>query len=471
MTSSTVEVGRSMPVWFKSGIATAFVLAACWGSAIWYWRTTDSTPAMSDLMLVLLALPSGLLLALWLGKKAIASHGAIAATTAASPAAVQAATTARSTPPLAILATALRSPHGSSAEELAALIATNKAQPDLDKQLVDDEGFPLTCARRDDADDEVLQEEVLEWQSRNGLPESLFGEAQWRALILGTAVMRDLAWHAMSELGSAEGSAPQLHLIPLLSVDWTVEQRSAAQMWFQHIATQAGFPSKDVTGMNGSLGLEESALPKMLDRFALDACTTDARLAAIVIACGSSIDQTTVDEWAEKGRLFTPSQPQGFVPGEGAAGLLLTELRQAKSIDGAVYTVLEPTVEAKRDPSHRSSKPAGAGFLDELAARALKCASVDVTDIGMVVGDASYRGQCMHELMGFTATTMPHLDSTADVASVGPGCGSCGAVPFVTALALAWHYALERGKPVLYMSNDDPELGHAVLVRPAASEI
>ncbi len=469
MTSSTVEAGRTIPVWLKSGIATVFVLAACWGSAIWYWRTTDSTPAMSDLMLVLLALPLGLLLVLWLGKRAISSRGVIAATASTSPVAVQAATAASSTPPLAILASALRSPHGSSAEELAAVIAANKAQPDLDKQLVDDEGFPLTCARRDDADDEVLQEEILEWQSRNGLPESLFGEAQWRALVLGTAVMRDLAWHAMSELDSAEGSAPQLRLIPLLPVDWSAEQHNGAQMWFKHIATQTGFSSKNITCIDGLFGSDESAVPKTLNRYALDTAATDARIAAIVIACGSNIDQTTVDQWAENGRLFSPSRPQGLVPGEGAAGLLLTGLRQAQSIEGAVYTLLDPIVDAKRDPSCGSGKPTTVGFLDELAARVLKSTSIDVTNLGMVVGDASHRRQCMHELMGFTSATMPQLDSTADVASVGPGCGSCGAVPFVTALALAWHYALRKGKPVLYMSNDDPELGHAVLVRPAVS--
>lgn len=423
---------------------------------------------MSDLVLALLALPFGLLLALWLGKKAIPSRGVIAATAAASPVAVQAATATPSTPPLAILATALRVPHGSSAEELAAVIATNKAQPSLDKQLVDNEGFPLTCARRDDATDEELQEKILEWQSRNGMPESLFGEAQWRALVLGTAVMRDLVWHAMAELSSAEGSTPQLRLIPILPADWTAEQHSSAQMWFRHIATQVGLPSKDITCMDGPPGSDESALTKMLDRFALDMSTTDARLAAIVIACGSNIDQTTVDQWAEKGRLFTPSRPDGFVPGEGAAGLLLTELRQAQSIEDAVFVQLDPLVAAKRAPSCSGNR-ADPGFLGELVARAMEGASIDMAGIGMVVGDASLRAQNMQELMGFTSAAMPQLDSTADVASVGPGCGSCGAVPLVTALVLARHYAIERAKPVLYMSNDNPELGLAVLVRPAAS--
>lgn len=468
MTLSTMEAGRSMPAWFKTAIAAVFVLAVCWGGAIWYWRTSDIDPIMSDLALVLLALPAGLLLALWFGKKTILTRGASAANAAASPEAAPAATVTPSTPLLAILATALRSPHGSSAEELAALIATNKAQPDLDKQLVDNEGFPLTCARRDDATDEALQEEILEWQSWNGMPESLFGEAQWRALVLGTAVMRDLVWHAISEFGSAKDNAPQLRLISVLPVDWAAEQHSAAQMWFKHIAIKAGLPPKNVIRMDGPPGSEESVLTKMLDRFALDTSTTNPELAAIVIACGSNIDQATVDQWAEKRRLFTSSRPQGFIPGEGAAGLLLTSLRQAQSIEGAVYTLLGPMVEAKRDRSSSSNR-ANLAFLDELAAHAVKSASVDAADIGMVVGDASHRGQCMSELMGFASAAMPQLDSTADLASVGPGCGSCDAVPFVTALALARHYVLERGMPVLYISNEDPELGHAILVRPATS--
>jgi len=52
---------------------------------------------------------------------------------------------------LAMLATALRMPHGASPEELLAMLARDKAQPDLDAQLIDDDGYPVMAARSDDA--------------------------------------------------------------------------------------------------------------------------------------------------------------------------------------------------------------------------------------------------------------------------------------------------------------------------------
>ncbi|QNA98188.1 hypothetical protein [Massilia sp. Se16.2.3] len=78
--------------------------------------------------------------------------------------------------------TALRSPHGASAEELAAAIADGKARPDLDPELVDDDGFPVMSARSNDAVDEALQEEIGEWLTEQGMAQLRWSEAQWRAL-------------------------------------------------------------------------------------------------------------------------------------------------------------------------------------------------------------------------------------------------------------------------------------------------
>jgi len=56
-----------------------------------------------------------------------------------------------------------------------------------------------------------------------------------------------------------------------------------------------------------------------------------------------------------------------------------------------------------------------------------------------------------------------------DIVRIGLASGSCGAVPVITVLALARHYARERNAPVLCVSNEDPFLRGAALVRPMAS--
>jgi hypothetical protein len=195
----------------------------------------------------------------------------------------------------------------------------------------------------------------------------------------------------------------------------------------------------------------------------------DAPLAAMVVACASHIGDETIAQWAANASLFTSSQPQGQIPGEGAAGLLVTDLRQARSIEGAAFALLDPMVEARRDSSADGSKRADPKLLGELAEHALKRGAAELSDVALIVADTGHRSNRMLELMALASASMPQLDGAADVVRVGVANGTCGAVPFVTALALARHQALERGAPVLCISNEDPYLRCAALIRPAPS--
>jgi hypothetical protein len=118
---------------------------------------------------------------------------------------------APSTPVLAMVATALRSPYGTSAEELASAIADNEARADLDKELVDDKGFPVMTARSDDAHDEALQDEIADWLSSQGLLVHL-SEEQWRALTLASGVAAELGSIAASDVLPCEENPPTLQL-------------------------------------------------------------------------------------------------------------------------------------------------------------------------------------------------------------------------------------------------------------------
>jgi hypothetical protein len=86
----------------------------------------------------------------------------------------------------------------------------------------------------------------------------------------------------------------------------------------------------------------------------------------------------------------------------------------------------------------------------------------------MVVADTAHRSKRVLELMGLSTPAIPQVDAADDIVRIGLGSGSCGAVPFITVLALARHYALERQAPILCVGNEDPYLRSAVLVRPPA---
>jgi hypothetical protein len=462
--------GQQIPGWFKNALVSGFVVFICWGAAIAYWRVNKSAPGIGDLVIYLLALPAALVVAFLIGRRLITSFKAapIVSTKAqpaqASPAPVQ-------LPPLAILAASLRSPHGATVEELAAAIASNKARADLDRELIDEDGFPVMTARSADASDEMLREEIKEWLARNGMADLQFSEEQWRALTLASAVARDLAIRAAGELVSEEGTAPMLQLMPILPADWPVEQRRAAAMWLEHTTVQFGWPADRImVPSQATAGTGDATPAAVFGRLAQQvAAVKDMPLAALVVACASHIGQETVDKWAATGSLFTSSQPLGLIPGEGAAGLLVTDVRQAESIESAAFVLLDRIEEARRDTSADEVKRADPNLLGELAEAVCKAGATELAGVAMIVGDVGHRPNRMLELMGFASTEMPQLDDTDDVVCLGFASGTCGAVPFMTGLALARHYTLERDAPVLCTSNEDAYRRCVAMVRPAIS--
>jgi hypothetical protein len=456
--------GQHIPGWFKNALVSGFVVFICWGVAIAYWRVNKSAPGIGDLVIYLLALPAVLVAAYLIGSRLIASlTAAPAVSTQAQPA--QASPAPVQLPPLAILAASLRSPHGATVEELAAAIAGNKARADLDRELIDEDGFPVMTARSADASDEMLQEEIKEWLARNGMAELQFSEEQWRALTLASAVAGDLAIRAAGELVSEDGAAPMLQLVPMLPADWPVDQRRAAAIWLEHTAEQFGWPADRI-----AVPSEPSASTgDVFTRLAQAATVNDTPLVALVVACASHIGQETVDKWAGAGALFTSSQPLGLIPGEGAVGLLVTDLRQAESIESAAFVLLDRIEEARRDTSADEVKRVDPKLLGELAEAVCKGGATGLADVAMIVGDVGHRPNRMLELMGFASDEMPQLDDTDDVVRVGLASGTCGAVPFMTGLALARYYTLERDAPVLCTSNEDAYRRCVAMVRPAIS--
>jgi 3-oxoacyl-(acyl-carrier-protein) synthase len=218
----------------------------------------------------------------------------------------------------------------------------------------------------------------------------------------------------------------------------------------------------DVPGATGS------APSALLNQFVFRA-SSGSRFAALVIACESNIDQENVDRWESDGVLFTPARSQGLIPGEGAAGLLLMDLDSIKSQPGSVYALLDPFVETRRDVSIDENKRTDMKPLAGLVERACKQAAIEIEDVGMIVADTGERANRTLELMGLASAALPQLESSSDVACVGASSGTCGAVPYLTALALAQHHALERGAPVLCISNEDARHCCVTLVRPASS--
>lgn len=466
MTTTTTTVtdpapARTRPGWLKGGLLAALVVGVCWAVAIWYWRASGRIPTAVDMALFLLALPLALIMATGFVRASVTKP----APTTDSPAPPPPVKMQDARSPLAVLAAALRSPHGQAPEELAAAILASTARPDLDPELVDDDGFPLMTMRSADATDESLQQEIIAWWTANDIPPPRLRDEQWRAITMATAVVGELASSAANDLMPAEGKPPMLRLVPLLPHNWSIDQRRAAGAWLRHTAVQFGWPQGYMELVDEKA---ETAPTAILSGLASPA-VSGAPVAALMVACASNIGNETVAEWSANGALFTPLHPQGMIPGEGAAGLLLTDLQQARALDEVVFTLLYPVAEARRDVSADDTRRTDPKLLAELADRALASGDASLRDIAMLVADTGHRSNRVLELMGLASDAMPQLDGVADVVRAGAAGGTCDCVPFLTALALGRHHALEHSAPVLCISNEDPYQRCAVLIRPYAS--
>ncbi|MFL6659640.1 MAG: hypothetical protein ACJ8GW_16290 [Massilia sp.] len=456
----------------KKTLLVVLAFGLCWGGAIWYWRATNRMPATADLVIYLLVLPVLLLLLIWLGAKLVGLIGAapVAAAVAAPAAAADTPSAAPAAPALAIIGSALRLPHGASPEELSEALQENKARADLDPQLQDDQGYPIMTARSEHADGSSVQEALDEWLVAQRLPPLELDEEQWRALTMGSAVANELASQAASLLIPAEGTPATLRLMPMLPPGWKMEQRRVAGLWLRHVVEQAGWPAAHIALAAELPADARGATPAaVLGRLAHHASSADAATAAMIVACGSHLGEASVNQWNDNATLFTATRPQGLIPGEGAAGLLLADLRQIAALEIAPPVLLHLVDEARRHNSADDAKRADADLLGNLTEKVLARAQSKADEVVMVVADTGHRTSRVLELMGLAAAALPQLDETADVLRVGAASGTCGAVPFMAALALARHHALERAAPILCISNEDAYRRCAALIRPAAS--
>jgi hypothetical protein len=465
LTAASLDSPHPMPGWIRQGLIAIGVVVACWGGAIVWWRVSGRTPDAPEWMSLLFGLPLALLLvgligARWRLPRAAAS-GAAAPVVDAGPASV-------ATPHLAILATSLRTPHADAPEALAAAIAANRARPDLDRELVDDDGFPVLCARCPDADADAaaLREDVGDWLAARGATDPQYGDEQWRALTLATSVAAELAARAVIEWIVHDDAAPRLQVLPLLPADWSGTQRDAAAAWLLHTVAQSGWKGET------ALVVPDADPAASIVKLAGIAGGGGTPAVTLVVACASHVGHGTVARWASERTLFTAAQPQGMIPGEGAAGLLVGGAALAGASDGLAVALLAP-VEAAQDDVQPGARARGdgsvlEGLVAKVLAKVLAEARVDPASVAMIVADTGHRSRHVYELMEYAATTMRQLDGSDDVISVGTAVGDAGIVPFVTALALAPHYAAGRAAPVLCIANDIPGRRLVTLVRPVA---
>jgi hypothetical protein len=439
-----------MQNWLKRSLLVIGVFGLCWIGAVWYWRSTTRMPDTGDLALAMLVIPLTIVCGYWLAKKTFGGSAEApasapsAAPAISEPAAVAAdASDAAAAPPQAapwlpfrVAGAALRMPHGASPSELASAFAEGQARLDLDPELTDSQGFPLLAGRVPDVDLAPVEEWLSTQQSSSRAP----AERQLRAMAMAGEIVSELASFA-----SASGNEGLLQLLPLIPTDWPQSTQELAARWLAHNAVEEGWPQERL-----KLRLATPATPVVaLRALSAQAAGPAAAVPAFsaVIAFESSIDSDAVENLAVNGKLYGPRNPNGRMPAEGAAGILLQPPGQAG--DGLHLLAL-----------HAKESDA----LKELAQEVLTQAQGALP--AYVAADTDHRATAMSDLMQCVDTAVPSLDTNTSLACIGAACGHTGAVGALAAIALANEQVTDNGGFALALSNAEPNQRFALLVGP-----
>ncbi|ALM84297.1 hypothetical protein ASB57_16145 [Bordetella sp. N] len=488
----------------------ALVFGVVWLAVIIWWQETHALPSAVDIAMFLVVLPLVLLSLGWLGLRAARAARAPKPQADATQIPAQTATAARTvTARLALLGVAVRTAAGASAASTRAALA-EQGRPELDPQLKDARGFPVFGARvatldtnelrlraqatdapLDAQDDEPLRatallRAVLEEARNQAVDHAVFKhmpggpseqDTDWP--MLHVDLMLPGAWEAPARDHAAKAAAEALRGMTSAGVPWpasriavithevtddstvpahlyTVATRTAeAQAEAERIRAEA---ERAQAAANAAQPATQApaAQPSFFNgngrRQAVPAAQPDPL--RIVAAADSYISQSRASAWQRQRRLMTSEQPQGLVPGEAAAALLLATTPAA----GQEQYVAMLAPYARRAVSADARGAAADPAVPGLAQTLLQEQGLAADSLAALVSDGDHRGSRPIETLQLAAAVSPHLDPNQDCLATGNLCGHVGAVAPLLALALAVDASQEHNAPVLTALTQDSML-------------
>jgi len=472
-----------MRPWLSRTLIVAAAFSACWLGALWYWRSTTRMPDTGDIVIWLLLMPLFLLLVLWAGRKIIAAVSARSAAAAAVAAATASQAAAAPVPDaaqpaaLVVLAGALNMPHGDNVDSLSEALRSRQANLQLDPSLLDERGYPILSGRAASVDSLAQQETMDEWLQLHH-PDHVLDDEQWRALSLGSVVATELAYGLgphpalpayldALQAGKATPPLPTLQLVLLLPAEWHAPQRAVAADWLRNIIELHGWPQAHVATVLADAGANVAAGPlALVDSLSKRAQQAEQPFLCMLLACGSRIGEESVQAWADQFILLDSRHPDGRVPGEGAAGLLLADRAQGALFDAPDAALLYPAASGARASSADGRGRIDSALITQQATDLLASAGIAASTVTLVSADSDARASRVGETLGMATNLLPELDPAGQVVTVAGSCGDAGDATLLAALVLAQHHVRSGAGAALCVSNLDPVQRSVALLGP-----
>lgn len=450
----------------KTGLLAALVFGLVWLAVIIWWQESHTLPTGVDIGLYLFALPLALLAAGWAGARVVRARREARA--APAPAAAADETQAPPPPALvrltALAGTARAAPGADPAAIHAAL--SRQQRPELDPALKNAKGFPVFSGRAAHLDIDALREAASAAAGPAGRP----GDDCLRAAELLCEVVETLSQEARAQVldnGTPQRDEdwPRLQLELLLPADWPQAARAHAA---DRARDAAVWPAGRLEARTHE-AQDALAGDALLRRLAQESPEPARAALRLVAAADSYIDAAVVQAWDAAGRLVDTANPQGRVPGEAAAGLLLDlapvapDAAPPRELPADAFTLtLSPSARRATEADARGA--AAEPALAELAARFLERQEQSADAIAALVSDADHRGSRPLETAGLAGALFPRLDPNQDCLSVGAACGHTGAAAHLLTLAVAGEACAQTDAPVLAVMTQDPALRTLALV-------
>lgn len=468
-----------MMKWFVSGFLLTSVFAVVLLGALYYWDSHQMNPSATHVAAVLLGIPLALFFTYWLSKKlwTVRKEKKQKAAEAEAEAKEAEKANADSEPAptintTSVIAAAIKTMHGDSAEALREIAKSGEVDFELDAQLVNAEGFPVLTGRIDDVDMDAQRDALRDWLSKQDKTDLYLSDEQVRTIDLGSfvinALMEQVLMHPTFEQYQIAKPAekpriqlPMLGLTPMLPLDWPDETYAAIGAWFTFLVTEAGWPQDRV-----ALKLYKqdtlSRWGEVLTQLVNAEATTQPPL-NLLVSCSSYIGEASIEQWpVASQQLFGGGKNTTHIPGEGAAGLLIADDMNAALFEGLTKSRLYAPQKIEGNGTDKSQSDASIALAQGL----LKGANIAADNITLLVTDSDQSANRIIETANVARTALPHLEADEQVVQVSYYCGSLGATAFLISTALA-HDEVEAENGIsLTLSNLDNDYRFAAIQTP-----
>jgi len=234
----------------------------------------------------------------------------------------------------------------------------------------------------------------------------------------------------------------------ILPAEWSDDHCAFAKTWLLEQLSAHGWSSQLIQVVARPLAPKGHVLLEV-DKLNLAYNEALLRLPRLLLASDSTLDKTTIKSWEQKQCLYQPNNPEGFIPSEGAAALLvvpqshpLLKNRQSTGI-GRVFS-------EARDKDVSRPQRVQADTLVALAKQAIHFSPPEKSRKGTedevewrLVSNTDLRPSRVSEALHFAFSLLPEQDSLESVYTLGAANGSTKHVLPLASLAIA-HYECEN---------------------------